>query len=154
MKRLPSRDPEREPPLVVCIYESPGQNDLLKFIDCGLTWHHGSLNVDGHDTSSPRCYRDKPMPLSTILGFAIGAAECIKILHSQQIVHGEIWADSFHFSEETGEVKLIHLGAGLRHYHSDLRNATWSALANQDGATARISYEPGADGPDAHSTRQ
>ncbi|KAH2127021.1 hypothetical protein KXV68_002330, partial [Aspergillus fumigatus] len=28
MKRLPSRDPEREPPLVVCIYESPGQNDL------------------------------------------------------------------------------------------------------------------------------
>ncbi|PKX97816.1 two-component sensor protein histidine protein kinase [Aspergillus novofumigatus IBT 16806] len=153
VKRLPSGDQEREPPLVVCIYESPGPNDLLKYVDCGLTWyrkapkvdgsdedHDNNPDEDGNDATSLRRSRDEPMPLSTFLDFAIGAAECIKILHSQQIVHGEIRADAFHFSEETGKVKLIHLGAGRRRYHSDLRNATWSALANQDGATARISY--------------
>ncbi|KAF4201657.1 hypothetical protein CNMCM8927_001300 [Aspergillus lentulus] len=151
VERLPSRD--QEPPLVACIYESPGPNDLLKYVDCGLTWyreapkvddsdgdHDNSSDEDDNDASSPRRSWDEPMPLSTFLDFAIGAAECIKLLHSQQIVHGEIRADAFHFSEETGKVKLIHLGAGLRRYRSDLRNATWSALANQDGATARISY--------------
>ncbi|GFF40540.1 LOW QUALITY PROTEIN: peroxide stress-activated histidine kinase mak3 [Aspergillus udagawae] len=152
VKRLPGRDQESDPPLVVCIYESPGPNDLLKYVDYSTTWYRDVLEVDGsdedHDNSKDeddddddvRRNRNEPMPLSTFLDFAIGAAECIKILHSQQIVHGEIRADAFHFSEETGKVKLIHLGAGLRRYHSDLSNATWSTLANQDGVTARIPY--------------
>ncbi|RHZ43265.1 uncharacterized protein CDV56_100769 [Aspergillus thermomutatus] len=139
--RFPSRNQEREPPLVVCIYESPGPNDLLKYVDCGATWYRevpkGDESDEDHDNNQDE---DEPMSLSTFLDFAIGATESIKILHSQQIVHGEIRADAFHFSEETGRVKLIHLGAGLRRYHSDLRNATWSALAEQDGATARMSY--------------
>jgi serine/threonine protein kinase len=152
-KRLPSRNQERESSLMACIYESPGPNDLLKYVDAGAPWYREVPDVDesdedqdnnkdedGDDADSLGRNGDEPMPLSTFLDFAIGAAECIKILHSQQIVHGEIRADSFHFSQETGRVKLIHLGAGLRRYHSDLTNATWSALANQDGATSRISY--------------
>ncbi|KAF7169316.1 hypothetical protein CNMCM6106_004228 [Aspergillus hiratsukae] len=152
-KLLPSRNHERESPLVACIYESPGPNDLMKYVDGGATWYCEVPELDGNDEDldinkdeddddavSLKRNRDEPMPQSTFLDFAIGAAECIKILHSQQIVHGEIRADAFHFSEETGRVKLIHLGAGLRRYHSDLTNATWSAVANQDGATSRISY--------------
>lgn len=122
MQRLFSHDEDHEPSLLVCIYESPGPNDLLRFVDCGAPiWYHTRLDGEESDAvtdgvGSNRAERREPMPLDAFLGFAIGAAECIEMLHSQQIVHGQIRGDAFHFNQETGRVRLIHLGAGLRAY--------------------------------------
>ncbi|KAJ5301122.1 cornichon [Penicillium atrosanguineum] len=145
MQRLPNLDDDHTPSLLVCIYESPGPNDLLRYVDCGATWYQMrpeedvSLN-EADDVGLPRSDQDGLMPLATFVNFAIGAAECIQMLHSQQIVHGQIRAEAFHFNQETGHVRLIHLGVGLQSYDTGRVSANWSALENQNDATAHISY--------------
>ncbi|KAJ5612663.1 hypothetical protein N7510_005857, partial [Penicillium lagena] len=145
MQRLPNLDDDHNPSLLVCIYESPGPNDLLRYIDCGVTWYQMRSEEDAshnetNNGASPRSDRDERMPLPAFMDFAIGAAECIQMLHSQQIVHGQIRGEAFHFNQETGRVRLIHLGAGLQSYDTGRVSADWPALENQKAATAHISY--------------
>ncbi|KAJ5815614.1 hypothetical protein N7474_007391 [Penicillium riverlandense] len=135
MQRLPSLNDDHEPSLLACIYESPGPNDLLRYIDCGAIWYHtrpegGESDNETDDVGSYRSDRRELMPLHTFLDFAIGAAECIEMLHSQQIVHGQIRGDAFHFNQETGRVRLIHLGAGVRAYDTGRLSASSPVLAN------------------------
>lgn len=144
MQRLPNLDADRTPPLLVCIYESPGPNDLLRYVDCGATWYHirpeEDVSYEINDVGSRRSDQDELMPLPTFMDFAIGAAGCIQMLHDQQIVHAQIRGEAFHFDQETGRVRLIHLGAGLHSYNTARVSAGWSALEKQNDATARISH--------------
>ncbi|KAJ5682041.1 uncharacterized protein N7477_001981 [Penicillium maclennaniae] len=145
MLRLSNLDDEHTPSLLVCIYESPGPNDLLRYVDCGATWYQmrpeeAASQKETNSESLRQSDGNELMPLATFLDFAIGAAECIQMLHSQRIVHGQIRGEAFHFNQETGHVRLIHLGAGLQFYDTGRENAHWSALENKKDATAHISY--------------
>lgn len=145
MQRLPTLDENHKSSLLVCIYESPGPNDLLRFVDCGANWYQTRPEEEGSDNESDEVDSDgsdqsELMPLQTFLDFAIGAAECIQMLHSKQIVHGQIRGDAFHFSRETGRVRLIHLGSGLRSHDAGRLSADLPAMANQNVATTSISF--------------
>ncbi|KAJ5974406.1 hypothetical protein N7481_011616 [Penicillium waksmanii] len=145
MLRLPSLKEGHEPSLLVCIYENPGPNDLLHFVDCDATWYQMRPEGDKcddeiDDLGSHQSGRREFMPLQNFLDFAIGAAGCIKMLHSQQIVHGQIRGDAFHFNRETGRVRLLHLGVGILSHHTGRKSAGWSALANRNVAAANISF--------------
>jgi serine/threonine protein kinase len=140
MQHLPSLDDDHETSLMVCIYESPGPNDLLRFVDCGATRFHMRCEGDQSDeVGLHRSDRSELMSLQSFLDFAIGAAECIESLHSQRIVHGQIRGDAFHFSQETGQVRLIYLGLGLQFHDTGRLSGRWPALENQKGASANIS---------------
>ncbi|PVH78381.1 hypothetical protein DL98DRAFT_462380 [Cadophora sp. DSE1049] len=135
--RFPSQDSEGS--ISVCIFESPGLNYLSKFIDYGP----GRLGLRGDDLSA---YRDtsfvpKPMPLQAFLDFAIGAAECIELLHSLQIVHGEIRADAFHMNLETGKVTLVNLGTGrLKTFEQGFTSIGWERMSKELGSMAKLSF--------------
>lgn len=59
----------------------------------------------------------------TFLDFAVGATECLEILHhGHEIVHGEIRGDAFHFAED-GVVKMINFGSGARSFENGLTSA-------------------------------
>ncbi|KAJ5937019.1 hypothetical protein N7466_003469 [Penicillium verhagenii] len=145
IRRLPSLSEDEEPSALVCIYESPGPNDLSRFVDCGATWYHSRPEGDQIHSETDgggglQSDRGELMPLQTFLDFAIGAAECIEMLHSRQIVHGQIRGDTFHFSQNTACVRLIHIGAGLRQYDTRRLGAGSPIISNQNDATANTSY--------------
>ncbi|KAH7410649.1 two-component sensor protein histidine protein kinase [Cadophora sp. MPI-SDFR-AT-0126] len=135
--RFPSQDGDGS--ISVCIFQSPGLNYLSKFIDYGP----GRLGLRGDDLSA---YRDnsfvpESMPLQAFLNFAIGAAECIELLHSLQIVHGEIRADAFHMNLETGKVTLVNLGTGrLKTFEQGFTSIGWEKMSKELGATAKLSF--------------
>ncbi|KAL2069420.1 hypothetical protein VTL71DRAFT_14099 [Oculimacula yallundae] len=137
--RFPSLN--EEGPVSVCIFESPGLNYLSKFIDYGPS--RISLHIRGSDLLPHRdiSFVPESMPLDAFLDFAIGAAECIELLHSLQIVHGEIRADAFHMNLETGKVTLINLGTGrLKAFEQGLTNVGWERMSTETGVMAKLSF--------------
>lgn len=141
IRRLPAL-PADNSALVVCIYEYPGENYLERVIDFGPAWYKakrvGDKKIEAvRQTSKPR----ESVPLAIFLDFAVGAAGCLEILHHEQrIVHGEIRGDAFHMNLETGSVKLINLGSGLRTFEHGLRSMGWSALSKDIGVRTKLSY--------------
>jgi serine/threonine protein kinase len=137
--RLESR-PEDKGPVVACVFEDAGPNYLPQVVDYGPAWYH--LDIRGGDLY--RIQNDKfvveSMSLQTFLDFAIGAAECLEILHGQQIVHGEVRGDAFHMNKDTGRVRLINLGAGLRTFDQSLTSSGWSTLSKELDAKTKLSY--------------
>jgi serine/threonine protein kinase len=119
--------------LFVCISECAGPNYLSSVIDYGPAWY----NLHGLRTGN---VVSEQMSLQTFLNFAIGAAECIEILHGQQIVHGEIRGDAFHMDIETGRIRLLNVGAGLRTFEHDLTSTGWSTMSKEPGAIMKLSY--------------
>jgi AAA ATPase domain len=137
--RLPSHG--EEGPISVCIFEYLGPNFLSKVVDYGPAWFN--YHLDGDDIRSHRKgnFVAESMSLQTFLDFAIGAAECIEVLHGQQIVHGEVRGDAFHMNAETGRVTLINLGPGrLRNFEHGLSSTGWSAMSKELGAKTKLSY--------------
>ena len=114
-------------PFVVSIFEAPGKNSL-KYIDFG----------PGGQNRQTAC---ELIPLPVFLDFAIGATECLEILHhGQRIVHGEIRGDAFHFDETTGQTRLINFGSGLRSFEHGLTSQGWSTLSREAGAKTKLSF--------------
>jgi len=115
--KLPSQH-DNEEPLVVSIFESPGPNFLRELVEIARAlWKPGdpsyTLHSSGEDGHSSR----DQIPLSVFLEFAIGAAECLSLhhgYHGLRLVHGELRSDAFHFNRQTGSVRLINYGSGLR----------------------------------------
>jgi serine/threonine protein kinase len=128
--------------LIVCIFEYPGSlNYLSKVIDYGPAWYRSRKNGDKLESYHNNFQPTKVVDLQSFLDFAIGATECIEILHhGQRIVHGEIRADAFHMNEETRRVKLISFGSGLRTFEHGLTSVGWSALSKEIGAKTKLSY--------------
>ena len=136
--RLSSQQGDKGP-IVVAIFESAGSNALLRYMDFGPAWYR-SGKVKDEDTDASDTLIE-PIPLTTFLDFAIGATECLEILHhGQRIVHGEIRGDAFHFNEDLGQVKLINFGSGLRSFEHGLTSSGWSALSKEAGAKTKLSY--------------
>lgn len=124
-------------PIIVCIFErcAPGKygNYMSSVVDHGLAFRKHKVQQE----FTPK----EVVPLQTFLDFAVGASECLEILHhSQRIVHGEIRGDAFFFNEQTGQVKLVNFGSGLRTFEHGLTSSGWSTLSKELGAKTKLSY--------------
>jgi serine/threonine protein kinase len=138
--RLNSQHGDRGP-LIVCIFEYPGDNYLRTVIDYGDAYYRGRRVGDKHEAFQKSFATDEVVPLQTFLDFAVGAAECLEVLHhGQRIVHGEIRGDAFHMNIDTGKVKLINFGSGLRTFEHGLTSIGWSTLSKELGAKTKLSY--------------
>ncbi len=133
--RLPPQQGDKAP-LVVSIFEAPGPNSLLKYMTSGPKRQARSVK-DGELSPSA----EEPISLPTFLDFAIGATECLELLHhGQRIVHGEIRGDTFHFDETTGQVRLINFGSGLRSFEHGLTSHGWSTISKEVGVKTKLSF--------------
>jgi serine/threonine protein kinase len=138
--RLTSVQGDKDP-IVVSIYEYPGPNYLPSVIDNGPAWYRAEKVGDRYEAFRHEFKPDEVVPLRTFLDFAVGATECLEILHhGQRIVHGEIRGDAFHMNLDTGQVKLINFGSGLRTFEHGLTSSGWSTLSKEIGAKTKLSY--------------
>ncbi|KUJ15514.1 HHK1, histidine kinase-group X protein [Mollisia scopiformis] len=138
--RLPSQQGDKGP-VVVCIFEDPGPNYLPRVIDYGLAWYRGRKVEDRLEAFRDEFVAKEVVPLQTFLDFAVGATECLEILHhGQRIVHGEIRGDAFHMNMMDGKVRLINFGSGLRTFEHGLTSTGWSTLSKEVGAKTKLSY--------------
>lgn len=137
--KLPSRPGDSK--AIVSIFESPGRNYLQNMIDFTPTWSPGFV-LDANDELSEQSSTDK-MPLAPFLDFAIGACECLELLHELRIVHGEIRGDAFYFdqtNEENAAVKIVNFGAGPRSFENGFTSAGWLALTKEAGVQRKLQF--------------
>jgi serine/threonine protein kinase len=128
--KLPPQQGDRSP-LVVSIFQAPETNTLLEYIDFGPAGQNHYLGAK----------RRTQISLPTFLDFAIGATECLELLHhGKRIVHGEIRGDAFHFDETTGQVRLLNFGSGLRSFEHGLTSHGWSTLSKEAGAKTKLTF--------------
>lgn len=79
--------------------------------------------------------------LSTFLEFAIGAAECLELMHhGLSTVHGEIRGDAFYFNQETRAVKMINFGSGPRSFENGLTSTGWLSLSREVGIKGKLQF--------------
>ncbi|EFW99038.1 sensor histidine kinase response [Grosmannia clavigera kw1407] len=129
-------------PLIVAIYQFPGTNDLPRYIDLGPAFYYAHRKGDVWEASTKSRYElEPPISLDHFLDFAIGAAQCLELIHhNQNIVHGEIRGDAFHFNQETGRTKLVSFGSGVRSFEHGLTSTGWSSLSRERGAKNKLLY--------------
>jgi signal transduction histidine kinase/predicted ATPase/serine/threonine protein kinase/DNA-binding NarL/FixJ family response regulator len=129
-------------PLIVAIYQFPGRNYLNKLMDPGPAFFW--MKPDGEKVRAdqdPDFRLDPPISLPYFLDFAIGATQCLELVHhSQGIVHGEIRSDAFHYNIETNKVKLLTFGSGLRSFEHGLTSTGWSTLSKELGAKNKLLF--------------
>ncbi|KAI0837355.1 putative histidine kinase HHK1p [Hypoxylon sp. FL0890] len=128
--------------IIVAIYEHPGENYLFKALDLGPAFYYARKIEDRFEAYRKDDFSlDPPISLMYFLDFAIGATQCLEILHhGHGMVHGEIRADAFHFNIETNKVKLISFGSGLRSFEHGLTSTGWSTLSKELGAKNKLVY--------------
>ncbi|KAL6715259.1 Chk1 protein kinase [Lecanora helva] len=139
--RLPNRQGD-EPNLVVSIFVSPGKNYLKDLVEFGPSFvapeklSGAPLDWDNHDAIT-----HDQISISTFLTFAIGACECLELLHhGLRVIHGELRADAFHYNNNTGAVKLINLGSGPRSFENGLTSSGWMALSREIGVKYKLQF--------------
>ncbi|KAK5117209.1 hypothetical protein LTR85_008977 [Meristemomyces frigidus] len=131
--RLPARLPN-EVALSYSIIEAPGKNYLREIVEMGPNHYQGT-------PASPQSQPGGHIPLLTFLDFAIGAVRCCELLHhGNEIVHGELRADAFHYNKETGNVRLINFGSGARSFEHGLTSAGWSSLMSERGLEHKLQF--------------
>ncbi|EPS29906.1 hypothetical protein PDE_04856 [Penicillium oxalicum 114-2] len=119
---------------LVAIFESPGHDRLRDLVTFGPASFIAGVKGDNNNTPSEQ------IPLPTFLDFAIGACDCLEILHyGVKTVHGEIRGDAFHFSAETGAVKLANIGNGARSFDNVLSEG-WSSVSRELGAKYKLQF--------------
>ncbi|CAG7992670.1 unnamed protein product [Penicillium olsonii] len=121
--------------LLVAIFESPGHDRLRDLVTFGpASFAAGSRGEDNNATPSEQ------VSLQAFFDFAIGACDCLEILHyGLKTVHGEIRGDAFHFSAETGAVKLANTGNGARSFDNVLSEG-WSSVSRELGAKYKLQF--------------
>lgn len=123
-------------PILVCIFEAPGPNYLREVVTFGPA-SYGSISRSNASKHSP----GEQVPLTLFLDFAIGACECLELLHyGHKAVHGEIRADAFHFNRETGAVKLANSGNGPKAFENLLSSEGWSTASREVGVKNKLQY--------------
>ena len=139
---LPAQPGDRVP-LIVLISQSPGR-DYLRELDSGSPFRGGSRTSAASSGSSSITRNRTPceqLSLQYFLDFAIGASECLEILHhGPRTVHGELRAEAFHFNKEAGLVKLVNFGSGARTYEHGLTSSGWSSLSRTLGVKDKLQY--------------
>lgn len=140
MMRLASLQGDKGP-IIVTIFTRPGANYLTRVIDYGPAWYRGRNKEGEVEPYLEDRVELETIPLQKFMDFAIGATECIEMLHhKQRIVHGEIRGDAFHMTEENSQVRLITFGSGLRTFEHGLTSSGWSALSKEMGAKNKLSF--------------
>ena len=138
LARLPPK-PGNTEPLVAFICEAPGPNYLREVVKFGPNAYRVAHQLDNSWEVQHLPYRGG-IPLLTFLDFAIGATECLEILHhGHQIVHGELRGDAFHFGEN-GIVKMINFGGGARSFENGLTSAGWNVLSKELGIELKLAF--------------
>jgi signal transduction histidine kinase/predicted ATPase/serine/threonine protein kinase/DNA-binding NarL/FixJ family response regulator len=138
MFRLPTT-PGDHTPMVVTVFEAPGKNYLREMVNFGPAFYglsHRKDSVDGAGEVS-----GDQIPLLTFLDFAIGACECLELMHhGAKAVHGEIRADSFHWNRDKNMVKIVNGGQGPRSFENLLSSEMWSSLSREIGVKNKLQY--------------
>jgi serine/threonine protein kinase len=140
--RLASQAGDRGAVLIVAIYEYPGSNHIPRVLDLGPAFYYAK-KVEDRFEAAPKAHfhLDPPISLQRFLDFAIGATQCLEILHHRHgTVHGEIRGDTFHFNVETNRVKLVTFGSGVRSFEHGLTSTGWSTLSKELGAKNKLSF--------------
>lgn len=130
-------------PITVAIYQHPGgMNKLDKCLDMGPAWYRAYKEGEAYCSYHKSDFvLDPPITLEDFLEFAIGASQCLEILHhSQGIIHGEIRGDTFHFSSKDNAVKIATFGSGTRSFEHGLTSTGWSTLSKELGAKTKLLY--------------
>ena len=131
--RLPARQ-TGDVPLAVSIVEAPGRNYLRELVEFGPNFYAGTPD-------SPQVQIHDQVPLLQFLDFAIGACECCEILHhGNEMVHGELRGDAFHYNRETGVVRMVNFGSGARSFERGLTSAGWSHIMSERGVEHRLQF--------------
>ncbi|KAL2160034.1 hypothetical protein VTH06DRAFT_1689 [Thermothelomyces fergusii] len=139
--RLPPAPGDRGP-VIVAIYEDLGPNSLFHLVDFGPAFYFARREGDRWEPcpGAPPAL-EPPISLQHFLDFAIGAAQCLEIVHhGQGIVHGEIRGDAFHYNAETNKVKLVSFGSGLRSFEHGLTSTGWSTFSKALGVKHKLQY--------------
>ncbi|MCJ1313739.1 hypothetical protein MMC25_007419 [Agyrium rufum] len=130
--------------VIVSIFESPGRNYLKDVVDFGPAFlGQKNLYLAQSTRHSEFMMRNDVMqfPVSSFLDFAIGACQCLELLHhGLKVVHGEVRGDAFHFNQENGVVKLINFGSGPRSFENGLTSAGWLALSREVGVKNKLQF--------------
>ena len=126
--------------IIVTIYELPGPNYLYRVLDMGSAFFWADKEGDRFVVSKyPSSRPVEQISVQHFLDFAIGATECLEILHhGEGIVHGEIRGDAFHYNVEVGKVKLTSFGSGTKSI--DITNTGWAVLEREVGAMNKLCY--------------
>ncbi|KAH8706560.1 hypothetical protein BGZ61DRAFT_350691 [Ilyonectria robusta] len=128
--------------VIVAIYQYLGHNYLIDVLDMGPAFYRARRV--GETFTSGRKNEPKlqdPISLQYFLDFAIGAAQCLEILHHNLgMIHGEIRSDAFHFNAEENRVKIMTFGAGVRSFEHGLTSTGWSTLSKELGAKNKLLY--------------
>ncbi|TPX07877.1 uncharacterized protein E0L32_010452 [Thyridium curvatum] len=127
---------------VVAIYQDPGPNALPKLLDLGPAFYYARKGPEGYEAYRKGFFElDPPISLQNFLDFAIGATQCLEMIHhGLGLTHGEIRGDAFHYNVETGKVKLVSFGSGLRSFEHGLTSTGWSVLSKELGAKNKLLY--------------
>ena len=132
--RLPTT-PGDSHSMIVCVYEAPGMNHLKEILDFGPAFFGLTYRRDSDTTPNER------IPLPYFLDFAIGACECLELLHhGAKAVHGEIRQDTFHWNRDTNVVKLMHGGNGPRAFENVLSSEGWATLSKELGVKNKLQF--------------
>ena len=139
--RLPSLQGD-EATFVVSVFESPGRDYLKDLLDLGPAFLAPTFS-GGNDVSGKSDATDSrgQVSLSNFLDFAIGACECLELLHhGLRVIHGDLRADAFHFNRDNGVVKLINFGSGPRSFENGLTSSGWITLSREIGVKYKLQY--------------
>lgn len=140
--KLPGHQNGDEQTLIVSIFKSPGRNYLKELVDFGPAWlGPRQLAIDRGVSESNLPSPQNQVSLPTFLDFAIGACECLELLHhGLRTVHGELRADAFHFNHDSGAVKIINFGSGPRSFENGLTSSGWITLSKEIGVKNKLQY--------------
>lgn len=127
--------------VIVAIYQSPGPSLLPSIMDLGPAFYTCQRADDRWVAKTREQQLGPPISLNLFLDFAIGATQCLEMIHhGLGIIHGEIRGDSFNFNEQLGKVKLITFGSGVRSFEHGLTSTGWSSLSKELGAKNKLLY--------------
>lgn len=128
--------------VIVAIYSHPGNNYLFDVLDMGPAFYRARITGETFEAvrkNNPRI--GEAISLHHFLDFAIGAAQCLEILHhGLGMIHGEIRGDAFHFNVDDGKVRIMSFGSGTRSFEHGLTSSGWSSLSKELGAKNKLLY--------------
>ena len=136
--RLPP-DPSDTGPILVAVYEALGPNVLQELVAFGPAWFTFGDNSYVSSSGSSNSVTAQ-VSLSDFLDFAIGACDCLELLHcGLRTIHGELRGDSFHFNRDTRAVKLTNSGNGPRAFDNMLSEG-WAAVSREFGVKNKLQF--------------
>lgn len=129
-------------PVIVSIYQHPGHNYLFDVLDMGPAFYKVRNKADSWLSVHKSSFKlDPPISLESFLDFAVGAAQCLELLHhGQGMIHGEVRGDAFHFNLKENKVRIMSFGSGVRSFEHGLTSTGWSALSKELGAKNKLLY--------------